>query len=389
MPSRIPSDWSDVIMVTDAESLAQAIDIWTAAGIIGVDTEANSFFAYHERLCLMQVSTDRQDWIIDPFALGDDMQIMSPLLANPDIIKIFHAAEFDLMIIKKDMGVEVKGIFDTQVAMTFLRHQKTGLAALIESYYGIKLSKDEQRSNWGERPLSDKQIAYARIDTHFLVDVYGKLIPELEEKNMMGAAYGEFDRQMSDILMPATANPDRYLKLKGAKTLNPSQLAKLKALFEWREEGASKRDVPPFKVMSNPGLIGIAEVNPRTTKELAEIKGVGWKIAKRAGDKIFNLLGVVEGQTIDLQVKKISKEERLARQIRRDNTDALKAWRTAAAGELDLPSERLIHRRQLEQIAAVLPVTSEELNKVVQLNDWQREQFEASLLSTLESLPRP
>jgi ribonuclease D len=389
MPSRIPSDWSDVIMVTDAESLAQAIDIWTAAGIIGVDTEANSFFAYHERLCLMQVSTDRQDWIIDPFALGDDMQIMSPLLANPDIIKIFHAAEFDLMIIKKDMGVEVKGIFDTQVAMTFLRHQKTGLAALIESYYGIKLSKDEQRSNWGERPLSDKQIAYARIDTHFLVDVYGKLIPELEEKNMMGAAYGEFDRQMSDILMPATANPDRYLKLKGAKTLNPSQLAKLKALFEWREEGASKRDVPPFKVMSNPGLIGIAEVNPRTTKELAEIKGVGWKIAKRAGDKIFNLLGVVEGQTIDLQVKKVSKEERLARQIRRDNTDALKAWRTAAAGALDLPSERLIHRRQLEQIAAALPVTSKELNKVVQLNDWQREQFEASLLSTLEGLPRP
>jgi ribonuclease D len=314
---------------------------------------------------------------------------MSPLLANPDIIKIFHAAEFDLMIIKKDMGVEVKGIFDTQVAMTFLRHQKTGLAALIESYYGIKLSKDEQRSNWGERPLSDKQIAYARIDTHFLVDVYGKLIPELEEKNMMGAAYGEFDRQMSDILMPATANPDRYLKLKGAKTLNPSQLAKLKALFEWREEGASKRDVPPFKVMSNPGLIGIAEVNPRTTKELAEIKGVGWKIAKRAGDKIFNLLGVVEGQTIDLQVKKVSKEERLARQIRRDNTDALKAWRTAAAGALDLPSERLIHRRQLEQIAAALPVTSKELNKVVQLNDWQREQFEASLLSTLEGLPRP
>jgi len=389
MPSRIPSDWPDAIMVTDAESLAQAIDIWTAAGIIGVDTEANSFFAYHERLCLMQVSTDSQDWIIDPFALGDDMQIMSPLLSNPDIIKIFHAAEFDLMIIKKDMGVEVKGIFDTQVAMTFLRHQKTGLAALIESYYGIKLSKDEQRSNWGERPLSDKQIAYARIDTHFLVDVYGKLIPELEEQNMMGAAYGEFDRQMSDILMPATANPDRYLKLKGAKTLNPSQLAKLKALFEWREDIASKRDVPPFKVMSNQGLIGIAEVAPRTTKELAEIKGVGWKIAKRAGDKIFKLLGVVEGQTIDLKVKKVSKEERLARQIRRDNTDALKAWRTAAASDLDLPSERLIHRRQLEQIAAVLPVTSEELNKVVQLNDWQREQFEASLLSALESLPRP
>ena len=389
MPSRIPSDWPDVIMVCDAESLSRAVEIWTSAKIIGVDTEANSFFAYHERLCLMQVSTDSQDWILDPFALGDDIQIMAPLLADPEVIKIFHAAEFDLMLIKKDMGVEVKGMFDTQVAMTFLRHQKTGLAALIESYYGIKLSKDEQRSNWGKRPLSDKQIAYARIDTHFLVDLYNKLVPELEEQNMAGAAYGEFDRQMREILIPAANNPDRYLKLKGAKKLDSSQLAKLQVVFEWREDTASKKDVPPFKVMSNQGLIGIAETNPRSIKELAEIKGVGWKIAKRIGDKIFKLLGSVEGKTVEFQAKKVSKEERRARQIRRDNADALKAWRTTAANELDLPSERLIHRRQLEEIAYVLPQTSEELNKVVQLNDWQREQFEASLLSTLESLPRP
>ncbi len=389
MPSRIPSDWPDVIMVTDAESLAQALEIWKAAGVIGVDTEANSFFAYHERLCLMQVSTDSQDWIVDPFALGDDMQIMAPMLSDPEIIKIFHAAEFDLMLIKKDMNVDVKGMFDTQVAMTFLRHQKTGLAALIESYYGIKLSKDEQRSNWGKRPLSDKQIAYARIDTHFLVDVYNKLVPELEEQNMTGAAYGEFDRQMREILIPAESNPDRYLKMKGAKQLNPSQLAKLKALFLWREAAASKKDVPPFKIMSNPGILGIAELAPRTTKDLAEIKGVGWKIAKRNGDKIFDLLGSVKDDVIEMKANTVSKEERRARQIRRDNTDALKAWRTATASELDLPSERLMHRRQLEEIAHALPQSSEELNRVVQLNDWQREQFEASLLSTLESLPQP
>ncbi|MFT7516977.1 MAG: ribonuclease D [Myxococcota bacterium] len=389
MPSRIPSDWSDVIMVTDAESLTQAVETWTAAGIIGVDTEANSFFAYHERLCLLQVSTDIQDWIVDPFALGDDMKIMAPLLADPNIIKIFHAAEFDLMIIKKDMGVEVQGMFDTQVAMTFLRHQKTGLAALIESYYGIKLSKDEQRSNWGKRPLSDKQIAYARIDTHFLVDVYNKLVPELEEQNMTGAAYGEFERQMREILTPGVENPNRYLKLKGAKKLNPSQLAKLKVLFEWRESAASKKDVPPFKIMSNPGLLGIAEVNPQSIKDLAEVKGVGWKVAKRNGDMLFDLLDSVKDEIIDLKGKKITKEERQANQVRRDNSDALKAWRTTAASALDLPSERLIHRRQLEDIARALPQSSEELNKVVQLNDWQREQFEVSLLEAIEVLPRP
>ncbi|MDP6962555.1 MAG: ribonuclease D [Planctomycetota bacterium] len=389
MPSRIPSDWPEVVMVTDAATLSAAVELWSAAGVIGVDTEANSFFAYHERLCLVQVSAGDQDWIIDPIALGDDMQLMAALLEDPKVIKVFHAAEFDLMLLKKEMGVEVKGLFDTQVAMTFLRHQKTGLAALIESYYGVKLSKDEQRSNWGKRPLSDKQIAYARIDTHFLVDLYNKLRPELEEQNMVAAAYGEFERQMSEILSPASPSPDRYLKLKGARKLNPSQLAKLKAVFELREEIASSKDIPPFKVLSNQGLIGIAETNPRSLKQLAEISGVGWKVAKRLSKKIFETLGNVADEVIETKVKKVSQAERRARQIRRENTDALKVWRTAVANELDLPSERLIHRRQLEEIANALPQNSAELNKVVKLNDWQREQFESSLLLALEGLERP
>jgi ribonuclease D len=376
-------------MVTDAATLSAAVELWSAAGVIGVDTEANSFFAYHERLCLVQVSAGDQDWIIDPIALGDDMQLMAALLEDPKVIKVFHAAEFDLMLLKKEMGVEVKGLFDTQVAMTFLRHQKTGLAALIESYYGVKLSKDEQRSNWGKRPLSDKQIAYARIDTHFLVDLYNKLRPELEEQNMVAAAYGEFERQMSEILSPASPSPDRYLKLKGARKLNPSQLAKLKAVFELREEIASSKDIPPFKVLSNQGLIGIAETNPRSLKQLAEISGVGWKVAKRLSKKIFETLGNVADEVIETKVKKVSQAERRARQIRRENTDALKVWRTAVANELDLPSERLIHRRQLEEIANALPQNSAELNKVVKLNDWQREQFESSLLLALEGLERP
>ena len=79
--------------------------------------------------------------IVDPIALGDALQAINPLLADPGVVKIFHAAEFDLMLLKKELGAEVRGLFDTQVAMTLLRHDKTGLAALIQSYYGVELSK--------------------------------------------------------------------------------------------------------------------------------------------------------------------------------------------------------------------------------------------------------
>ena len=381
-------NWPDVVMVEDAESLSLALKCWEEARVIGVDTEANSFFAYHERLCLIQVSTDSQDWIIDPIALGEELFLITPILANPEVIKVFHAAEYDLMLLKKDLGVEVKGLFDTQVAMTFLRHEKTGLAALIESYYGFKPSKDEQRSNWGRRPLTKSQINYARVDTHFLVDLYSKLKLELDEAKMTRAAYGEFERQMSEILEPSPPDPNKYKKLKGASRLDGAQLANLKALFEWRETVAQSKDVPTFKVFSNGGLIEIAKKPPSTIKNLAETKGVGWKIAKRYGNAIFRVLNSAVGEEIETVVKKVDPEERRRRRIQRENLDKLKSWRQSQAQELSLPSERLLHRRHLELIAKSLPENSEELLNLVPLNDWQREQFEGSLLNLLESLPR-
>ena len=304
------------------------------------------------------------------------------------MIKVFHAAEYDLMLLKKDLGVEVKGLFDTQVAMTFLRHEKTGLAALIESYYGFKPSKDEQRSNWGRRPLTKSQINYTRIDTHFLVDLYSKLKQELDEAKMTRAAYGEFERQMSEILEPLPLDPNKYKKLKGASRLDGAQLANLKALFEWRDTVAQSKDVPTFKVFSNGGLVEVAKKPPSTIKNLAETKGVGWKVAKRYGNAIFRVLNSAVGEEIETVVKKVDPEERRRRRIQRENLDKLKSWRQSQAQELSLPSERLLHRRHLELIAKSLPENSEELLNLVPLNDWQREQFEGSLLNLLESLPR-
>ena len=390
MPNRIPADWSPVKIISTADELAVAITEWESAGYFGIDTESNSFYAYTDALCLLQVTANGQDWIVDPLALGEDLKAINHLLADPEFPTILHAAEFDLMLLKKDLDVDLRGLFDTQVAMTLLQHEKTGLSALIESYYGMKLSKKEQRSNWGKRPLTESQLAYAQIDTHFLPDLHSKLMAELEEKGMTGAAEGEFRRQEREILSPRAPDFSRWKKLKGARQLEPAAAARLREVFRWREELAIQLDKPVFRVMPNDAVIDIAKRPPTTVKELAGMRGVGWNLAKRNGQDILDALAAAAGQTVESHVPpKLSSEERQQYKIQRENRDTMRKWRKKIADQLGLPSERLMHRRHLEELAKSLPRTRDELNKAVHLNDWQRDNLEDSLLEALIALPDP
>jgi ribonuclease D len=125
-------------------------------------------------------------------------------------------------------------------------------------------------------------------------------------------------------------------------------------------------------------------------KELADRKGVGWKVAKRHGDGILAALKEAQGKVVEENpVEKLDRAERQKRRLYRENREALKNWRKKQASALELPSERLMHRRHLEEIARVLPATREDLLRTVSLNDWQRENLEDSLLDLLATLPRP
>ncbi len=385
-----PANWPPLKMVECADALAEAVACWRAEGIVGIDTESNSFFAYRDRLCLLQASTHDQDWIVDPIALGEDLQLINPLLEDPGIVKIFHSAEYDLMLLKQDLGVEMRGLFDTQVAMTLLSYERTGLAHLLETEYGIKVSKKEQRSNWGLRPLSAQQLRYARTDTHFLVDLRQRLLSELESHNMLSAATGEFGRLETEILQPREPDLDGWKRMKKARGLDGAAKARLRELFRWREQTADQQDRPVFRVMANETLIELAAEPPHDLRDLSARKGVGWSRGKRIGDEVLAALGRAKGQVVEAErVARVDPAERRRRRVLRDNLEALRNWRKTMARELDLPSERLLHRRHLEQIAQQLPRTRDDLLRTVSLNDWQREHLEDSLLTALAALPDP
>ena len=141
---------------------------------LALDTEYDSFRYFRERLCLLQVQTGEKSWLIDPLA-DLDLSFLGDVFNNPKVLKIFHAGDNDIRILKRDYAFSFRNIFDTHRAASLLGFHRLALSTLLESLLGITLEKKMQRSRWDMRPLSEEQLDYAALDTAFLPALYRKL----------------------------------------------------------------------------------------------------------------------------------------------------------------------------------------------------------------------
>ncbi len=257
--------------------------------VVAVDTEADSFYHYFDKTCLVQVATRKNAWLIDPLELGGPAELapLAPVFASKDVRVLFHAAEYDIFVLKRDCGFTFTNLFDTMVSAQLLGYPAIGLAALIEHHFGLRVPKDEQRSDWSRRPLSDKQLSYAISDVTYLIKLAEKLEKELKKAGRLEWALLDFEA------LTHRAWPDRefddlgYLRIKGAKTLDPTSLAILRELFLVRDARAREIDRPPFKVLGNRTLLDIAKEQPLDAESLSAIKGVSDLIIRRMGKNIL------------------------------------------------------------------------------------------------------
>ncbi|NIP41806.1 MAG: ribonuclease D, partial [candidate division Zixibacteria bacterium] len=180
-------------MVRKPNTLQQVANILYQEPIVAVDTEANSLYAYQEQVCLIQFSTRDKDYLVDPLAIND-LSPLASLFASHKTEKIFHAAEYDLIVLDRDFGFEFNNLFDTMLAARILGWKKVGLASILQSHFGIKPNKRYQRANWGKRPLPDEMLTYAQLDTHFLIPLREKLYQELMEVDRWDLAEEDFQR---------------------------------------------------------------------------------------------------------------------------------------------------------------------------------------------------
>ncbi len=179
-------------LITRQPDLAQLVERLLDETIIGVDTESNSLYAYRERVCMLQFSTRQDDYLVDPLALKD-LSLLAPVFASPKPEKVFHAAEYDVICLKRDFHFQFSSIFDTMIASRILGRSAFGLGDLLQAEFGLQLDKRFQRADWGQRPLPAGLLQYARLDTRFLIPLRHRLASELDGRGLRSLAHEDFD----------------------------------------------------------------------------------------------------------------------------------------------------------------------------------------------------
>lgn len=310
---------------------------------IAVDTESNSLHAFREQVCLIQFSTPDKDYLVDPLVLSD-VNALAPLFADARIEKIFHAAEYDLVCMRRDFGFVFANIFDTMQAERILGYEKVGLDAALEKFFGVTVNKRFQKADWGARPLAPDLLEYARFDTRYLIPLRDLLQAELVAMGRWVLADEDFRRACR--VNGNHAEPvEAWERFANRRDLNLRELTILRELTMVREMIAAKLDRPPFKVMGDDQLVAIARAVPKTKKELAAT-GLSERQVGRWGVEVLSAVG--RGGAAPLVKRKQAQrpEEAVLRRL-----EALKEWRKKVAAGMGVESDIVLPRPYLFSLA--------------------------------------
>jgi len=355
-------------------ALAETIAAFRREPLVAADTEAASFHRYRDRLFLVQLSAPTRTAIIDPLAVPD-LSPVGELLADRDVEKVFHDADYDLRIFDRDYGFRAVRVFDTRIAAQLAGEPAVGLAALLKKYLGVTLTKEHQKGDWSRRPLPPAMLEYAAADTRHLPALREALAARLRELGRLEWAAEEFTR-LEALRWTGTADgADAFLRVKGAKVLPPRSLAALRELYRWRETLAAEQDRATFRIVGNESLLAVAKALPRSPADLAAIAELP---AKLAGRHAAALLDAVR-RALALSEAELPRVERVPRPAKDpaidERVERLKAARNRVAVELGLDPGVLCGRATLEAIARAAPPPADRagLTRIGELRRWQIE----------------
>jgi ribonuclease D len=370
-------------LISDADSLGELQEGLTGENRVAVDLEAAGFHRYSDRVCLLQVSTAGQHFVVDTLAVDPSGVLRGPM-ESPTVTILLHGGDYDLRLLDRDLDLHPVKLFDTQTAAALLGEPSLGLAALLQKYVDVHVSKKYQRADWAQRPLSAEMLDYAVSDTRHLHELARILIERLEAVGRISWAEEE-STLMEALRWNSTGDVDPVTRIKGARNLELRDVALVREAWLWRDEVARARDRAPFRVAGDPALLEVVGERPRNVSALGRIRGFSSQLAERSGKELLDRLE----QTDRLDDSELVGYPRGPAGPRRASPEVeeianrLKAVRNEVAVTLGIDRGVLMSNTVILEIAQVNPSSVEELAGVPGVRRWQSETLADRFLGVL------
>ena len=365
-------------LITDSNTLAELCERLARSPWIAVDTEFMRENTYWPDLCLVQIADQHEAAAIDPKAPGLDLTpLLDLMVANNEVLKVFHAGGQDLEIIYNLTGKTPFPLFDTQIAaMALGLGEQIGYGNLVEAWMGIALDKGARFTDWARRPLDRRQIDYAIGDVTHLIQIFPKMLEKLRQTGR-----GDWlDQEMERLGDPSNYEntPEEAWRRVRISSKKPEVLGRLKALSAWREYEARDKNMPRGRIVKDETLADIASHPPKRQEDLVKVRGLSgaWKSNDIGG----RMIRAIES------AKPLSRDEMPERDPRKPSlgkdgalvADLLKLLLKIRAKEIEVAPRLIARTDDIEMLAAGV---REEL---AILNGWRFEEFGRDALDLVE-----
>ncbi|MGB5993729.1 MAG: HRDC domain-containing protein [Desulfobacterales bacterium] len=366
----------------DLEKMVRSVEKEKA---VAVDLEADSMYHYQEKVCLIQIATEKISVVIDPLAIKD-LSPLKPFFSNPDIQKIFHGADYDVRSLYRDFKIRINNLFDTELASRFLGIKETGLQAVLKTFFNVNVDKKYQKKDWSKRPLPREMMAYASKDVMYLLPLARILIDKLKKIDRMTWVLEECE-DLSNVRPVLSNEAPLFMKFKGAGRLKSRSLAVLEALLQFRKRIAEKKDRPFFKIIGNESMMKIVTARPVTLRRLENTKALSNRQISMYGSDLTKVVAkTLKIPESELPVFPSQKPPVLSNGVPA-KIKALKSWRASKASALGIDPGMLCNNALITAIAVKNPSDVKSLETVKEMKNWQKQAFGAEIIRVLKKTP--
>jgi len=374
----------DYQWIDTRQGLQQVVDCFKNKKAIGVDMEMDSMFHYREKICLIQMATEQQTFIIDPLKIPN-MSLIKPLFENRRIKKVFHGADYDVRSIFRDFKIEINNLFDTELASRFMGVHHTSLESVLNSRFDVVLDKRYQKKDWSQRPLPEHMVTYAASDACFLVPLAVELEKELQQKKRLSWVKEECE-WLSRVRTIVNDERPLFLNFKGAGRLKPRDLVVLEALLQHRHTIAMAKDRPLFKTIGNASLLTLANRKPTSLKQLTASRALSTKQTKQYGRELIATIKAAVNTPADQHPVYPRKRAPSLKPMVSRRINKLKTWRDAKAASLEIDASLVLTKMLIYDIAHKNPGAIQQIKTIDNLRKWRVTEFGREILELLKNL---